>query len=523
VTLKGTLKAAKEAHVTCTDNRAANGAVGDVTFGISTSSDMEPLGGQTGYTIVGTAVEWIGATRASSYKSGQAGGDLVVSFQPTTAVESGGMVTITPSASLFAADGATACTAATAAVLTASNAKVTTLAGKAGTTGKADGTGSAASFNQPHSLAVASDGILYVADYSNHVIRKVTPDGAVTTLAGKAEQQGSADGTGTEAMFNGPIGVAVASDGTVYVSDHDNHVIRKITPGGVVTTLAGKAGTKGSADGTGSAATFQRPHEVAVAGDGTLYVPDVESHLIRKITPDGVVTTLAGSAGTAGHSDGTGTAATFKGPSGVAMASDGTLYVSEASNNVIRKVTLSGVVTTLAGKADTEGHSDGTGTSARFKWPYSVAVASDETVYVTDLGNHLIRKVTPDGVVTTLAGHAGTTGSTDGTGVAARFKYPWGVTVASDSTLYVVDFGNNVIRKIVPPGPASVTVTNAISAGASLEVTMGGTLKAAKETHVTCTDNLAANGAVGDVTFGISTSSDTEPLGGQTGYTITPV
>jgi outer membrane protein assembly factor BamB len=181
------------------------------------------------------------------------------------------------------------------------------------------------------------------------------------------------------------------------------------------------------------------------------------------------------------------------------------------------------VVTTLAGKADTEGFTDGTGSAARFNHPFGVAVASDGTLYVADETGHLIRKVTPSGVVTTLAGSAGNRGSADGTGTTASFNYPQGVAVASDGTLYVADRANQLIRKIGPPGSESVVVTKAISAGASLQVTMGGTLKAAKEAHVTCTDNLAANGAVGDVTFGISTSSDTEPLGGQTGYTITPV
>jgi glucose/arabinose dehydrogenase len=270
---------------------------------------------------------------------------------------------------------------------------VTTFAG--GTRGSADGTGADARFNYPERVAIDGDGNLYVADSNNHTIRKITPAGVVTTLAGTAESSGSADGTGADARFKYPEGVAVDGDGNLYVADRDNNTIRKITPAGVVTTLAGAAGSYGSADGTGADARFSRPIGVAVDGDGNLYVTDRNNQTIRKITPAGVVTTLAGAAGSYGSADGTGADARFSGPVGVAVDGDGNLYVTDSSNHTIRKITPAGVVTTLAGAAESYGFADGTGPLARFNSPVGVAVDGDGNLYVTDRNNHTIRKITP--------------------------------------------------------------------------------------------------------------------------------
>jgi sugar lactone lactonase YvrE len=251
---------------------------------------------------------------------------------------------------------------------------------------------------------------------------------------------GYLDGTGTGARFNNPYGVAVDSAGTVYVVDTVNNRIRKITPAGVVTALAGSV--YGYLDGTGTGARFSYPYGVAVDSAGTVYVADSENNRIRKITPAGVVTTLAGS--TDGYLDGTGTGAQFSYPCGVAVDSAGTVYVGDWNNNRIRKITPAGVVTTLAGS--TVGYLDGTGTGARFNNPYGVAVDSAGTVYVADSNNNRIRKITPAGVVTTLAGS--TVGYLDGTGTGAQFNNPCGVAVDSAGTVYVGDSNNFRIRKV---------------------------------------------------------------------------
>ena len=321
-------------------------------------------------------------------------------------------------------------------------AQVTTLAGS-GTAGSADGTGSDASFRNPYTVALDASGNVYVADRGNNMIRKISPAGVVTTLAGSATA-GSADGTGSTASFNNPYGVAVDASGNVYVADGNNNMIRKITPAGMVTSLAGST-TAGSADGTGAAAAFNSPSGIAVDASGNVYVADASNHMIRKITPAGVVTTLAGSP-TPGRADGTGAAASFYGPTGVAVDAGGNLYVAERYNHTIRKITPAGVVTTLAGSGTT-GKADGTGSAASFRNPSALAVDAGGNLYVADSSNSMIRKITPAGMVTTLAG-SGTAGRADGAGPAASFRSPLGVAVDTSGDLYVADTSNNMIRKI---------------------------------------------------------------------------
>jgi sugar lactone lactonase YvrE len=326
-------------------------------------------------------------------------------------------------------------------------AAVTTLAGIAGSSGSTDGTGAAVRFNFP--FGMTADGTnLYVVDSSNHTIRKIViSTGEVTTLAGTAGYQGSADGTGAAARFYYPYGIT--TDGTnLYVADSGNNTIRKIVIStGAVTTLAGTAQSVGSSDGNGAVARFNNPFGITT--DGTnLYVADSWNHTIRKIViSTGEVTTLAGTAGYQGSTDGTGAAARFYYPYGI--TTDGTnLYIADTSNCTIRKIVIStGEVTTLAGTAGLGGSTDGTGAAARFYLPYGITT-DGTNLYVADSVNQLIRKIViSTGEVTTLAGTAGASGSADGTGAAARFNYPYGITT-DGTNLYVADSGNNTIRKI---------------------------------------------------------------------------
>src|SRR5437016_1179139 len=314
---------------------------------------------------------------------------------------------------------------------------VTTRAGLARKPGSADGTGNAARFDFPFGIAIDSADNVYVADTDNDaLIRKVTPVGTnwvVTTLAGLGGNYGSADGMRIDARFAGPSGVAVDGAGSVYVADQVNDTIRKVTAAGVVTTLAGLARYGGSTNGMSNAARFNSPSGVAVDSSGNVYVADSENNQIRKVTPVGtnwVVTTLAGLSGsddwadTEGSADGTGSAARFTVPEGVAVDSAGNVYVADTVNYTIRKLTPAGVVTTRAGQAGVQGSANGTGGNARFNFPSGVAVDSATNVYVADTWNHTIRKVTPARVVTTVAGRAGISGSADGMGNDARFNYP---------------------------------------------------------------------------------------------------
>jgi hypothetical protein len=344
----------------------------------------------------------------------------------------------------------------TAACAQSSSVFVTTLAGS-GSQGYSDGLGTAASFKWPYGVAVDGSGNVYVADTGNNRIRKITPSGNVTTLAGSGGR-GYADGQGTEAIFHSPFGdLAVDGSGNVYVADTNNNRIRKITPSGDVTTLAGSgrnsfngdtAVIEGSsyADGQGTAASFKWPYGVAVDGVGNVYVADTGNHRIRKITPGGNVTTLAGS-GSLGYADGQGTSASFYEPTGVAVDGSGKVYVADKGNARIRKITPSGDVTTLAGSGS-RGYGEGQGTAASFSYPYGVAVDGSGNVYVADNGNQRIRKITPSGNVTTLAG-SGSFGSTDGPGTAASFSNSTGVAVDGSGNVYVADMFNQRIRKIL--------------------------------------------------------------------------
>ena len=335
---------------------------------------------------------------------------------------------------------------------------VTTLAGSPGQRGGADGTGSAARFDDPIGICYNSaNGNLYVVDGGNHTIRQVTPAGVVTTLAGSPGQRGSADGTGSAARFDDPYGICYNSgNGNLYITDTGNTTIRQVTPAGVVTTLAGSPGNQGSADGTGSAARFSNPAGMCFdSGNGNLYITDWISHTIRQVTPAGVVTTLAGSPGQRGQTDGTGSTALFDYPVGICYDSaNSNLSVIDGANQTIRQVTRAGVVTTLAcGPADW-GSTDGTRSAARFYHPYGICLnPANGNLYVADTYHHTIRQVTPAGVVTTLAGSPGNLGSADGTGSAARFNNPCGICYNSrDGNLYVTDTNNNTIRQVTPAG-----------------------------------------------------------------------
>ena len=325
-------------------------------------------------------------------------------------------------------------------------------AGQPGGWGSADGTGNIARFYTPLGVAVDSAGNVYVADTVNHTIRKVTSDGVVTTLAGQALSSGTNDGTSTTARFHSPYGVAVDSGNNLYVADGLNHTIRKVTSAGVVTTLAGLGQSSGTNDGTGSAARFNTPHGVAVDSAGIVYVADTYSGTIRRVSSDGVVTTLAGLGGYTGTNDGVGSAARFCQPEGVAVDAAGNVFVADAYNYAIRKVTSAGVVTTLAGWPGNSGTNDGLGSAARFLVPTGVAVDSAGIVYVGDSYNHTIRRVTSAGEVTTLAGCAGQYAFADGTGSAARFNYPAGVALDSTGNLYVADGGNCMVRRVTSAG-----------------------------------------------------------------------
>ncbi|MCW7471555.1 IPT/TIG domain-containing protein [Leptospira kanakyensis] len=325
---------------------------------------------------------------------------------------------------------------------------VTTLAGSAGNSGHIDATGSSARFSNPYGLITDSSANIYATGNS---IRKITPLGVVTTFAGSATGiNGTADGTGTAARFFGAQSATVDSSGNLYVADKFNHTIRKISTTGVVTTFAGTAGSFGSTDANGIAARFRNPHGVTIDSAGNLYVTDTDNHTIRKITSSGNVTTFAGMSGVSGSTDGLGSSARFSSPSAIVADSNGNLYTIDAVNKLIRKITSSGEVTSFAGNSNLDGNGlDGQGNKASFDLAYGMAIDSTGNLYIADTFNHKIRKVTPNGYVYTIAG-SGSIGSVDGENYSASFREPVGIAVDSNGIIYVSDTQNQIIRKIIP-------------------------------------------------------------------------
>ena len=339
----------------------------------------------------------------------------------------------------------------------------TTLAGSA-SVGSADGAGAAARFSGPSGVAADNQGNIYVTDSGNNTIRKITPAGSVTTIAGLAGVKGSADGTGTNASFNLPTGIAVDTNGNLYVADEFNDTIRKITPTGpnwVVSTLAGQVGMAGLINAMGTNAQFATPAGIAVDGAGNVYVADVANDVIRQITPAGLVSTIAGQPHHPGSADGTNNAAQFYMPFGITVDTTTNLYVTDSINQTIRKLTPVGtnwVVSTIAGQIQISGSADGTGTNAQFNGPAGIAVSGGSNLYVADDNNNTIRKMTLTGTnwaVSTFAGLAGVYGDADGATNNARFHSPIGVAVDGSGNVYVADANNNEVRKITTSGVVS--------------------------------------------------------------------
>lgn len=330
---------------------------------------------------------------------------------------------------------------------------VSTLAGIPFQAGYAEGNGTTAQFNNPFGIAVDTAGNVYVGDYFNSRIRKITSAGVVSTLAGSGKE-GYVDGNATTAEFGGPCGIAVDGQGNVYVADVLNNAVRVVSSSGQVVTLAGSSsGQGGYVDGSGSFAEFNQPYGVALYGQGTIYVADAANNIIRAMTTIGLVSTFAGDDVTTsgnipqgGYVDGNASTARFYSPSGVAVDGQGNVYVADVANNRVRKISTSGVVSTLGGNG-TAGYEDGSGTATEFNYPYAVAVDGQGNVYVADRQNAVIRKITSSGVVSTLAG-TGTSGHVDGAGAIAEFAGPTGIALDAKGNIYVADQYSSVIRKI---------------------------------------------------------------------------
>lgn len=331
----------------------------------------------------------------------------------------------------------------------------------------------------PNGLAFAGDGSVYIADYGNNRIRRMSAGGAITTVVGLGRGAFAGDGgPATAAELRGPAAVAIGRDGTLYIADYGNSRVRRVRPDGVISTVAGDGQIGSSGDGgpatavagqdysgfsgDGGPATVAQlsgPSGVAVANDGSLYIADCPNERVRHVSKDGAITTVAG----VGESDfrgddGPATAAALHDPDSVAVAADGSLYIVDTGNNRVRQVGNGGVITTVAGDGQSGFSGDnGPSAAAELSDPTDVAIASDGTLYIADAGNNRVRRVSPAGIITTVAGNGevGVYGD-GGPAGGAQLNRPTGVAIAGDGNLYIADSGNALIRRVSPKGVITI-------------------------------------------------------------------
>lgn len=339
------------------------------------------------------------------------------------------------------------------------NGTITTVAGKGGSGGNSGdgGPATSAELREPYGLALDKSGNLYIADRGNHNIRRVARNGIITTVAGNGTGGYSGDGgPATSAQLSQPLDLDFDAEGNVFIVDSGNHRIRKIATTGTITTVVG-SGISGYAGdgGPATSAELSQPYGVAVDAEGNLFVADTFNHRIRKVSGNGIIRTIAGN-GTSRYSGdgGSATNAQISQPQGVAVDSVGTLYIADPDNHCVRKVDADGIITTFAGNGIPGFKGDGgPATEAQLSTPRNVAVDSEGNVYIAEFGNHRIRKVATNGIITTVAG-SGVPGYLGDGGLAtsARLFQPFGIAVDANGNLYIADTANLRIRKVTPDG-----------------------------------------------------------------------
>lgn len=408
----------------------------------------------------------------------------------------------------------------------------TTISGRPGQPGFDDGPPRSAKYAYPNWMAMDARGNIYLADSINYVIRRISPDGKVRTIAGpdpvediiEEPDHPQGDGHSSEARFGYPAGLAINHWGRIIVADLYRHTIREVTPEGRVVTLAGRSGAHGHQDGIGTGARFRSPAGIAADATGNVIVTELDGHTIRKVTPAGVVSTIAGRPGVRGFANGYGAEALFNEPMGIVIDRHGSIFVADTGNNLIRKVAPDGKVTTYAGTVGDIGHADGRRHTAHFGHPTGLVLDAQGNLFVTDTATHVIRMITPDGMVSTVGGMAREAGWVDGPGLSSRFNEPTGLALDVDGSLIIADAGNAVIRRgAVPPSVPPVLRLLAVGEAEGARLTIQGAPRA----RVTIEFREALNDASGWQLLGTAlldngtaTLTDPDPVGLRRFYRV---
>jgi sugar lactone lactonase YvrE len=376
------------------------------------------------------------------------------------------------------------------------------------------GPATSAQFRFPGGLALDAAGNLFIADINNHCIRKVTPGGVISTVAGNGKAGYSGDGgPATSAQLSNPSGIVVDSTNNLFIADYNNHRVRKVTSGGLISTVAGNGIQGYSGDGgPATSAQLSGPHKLALDAAGNLFIADLGNQCIRKVTSDGVISTVAGNkAQGQGYSgdDGPATSAQLNFPVGVALDATGNLFIADSGNNRIRKVTPGGIISTVAGNGNAGYSGDGgPPTSALLSGSKGVALDVTGNLFIADSGNNRIRKVTPGGIISTVAGNGNAGYSGDGGPAnSAQLSGPTGIVVDSAGNLFIADFSNQCIRKVTALNSSAIFFPQvAIGGGWSTSFMLANTGLTAISGNLILTDNQGNPFTVNSSSLGIGYS-----------------
>ncbi|MCX6396057.1 MAG: PxKF domain-containing protein [Propionibacteriales bacterium] len=308
----------------------------------------------------------------------------------------------------------------------------------------------------PYGVAVDGSGNVYIADTVNNRVEKVTPGGQLSVIAGTGDTGAPTEGPATSSNLDLPIGVAVDGSGNVYIADYGNNRVEQVTPGGQLSVIAGTSSQGAPTAGPATSSNLNSPAGVAVDGSGNVYIADQGNHRVEQVTPGGQLSVIAGTGVAGAPTAGPATSSNLDNPTGVVVDGTGNVYIADGRNNQVEKVTPGGQLSVIAGTGAAGAPTAGPATSSNLRTPFGVAVDGSGNVYIADTSNHRVEKVTPGGQLSVIAGTGAAGAPTAGPATSSNLSYPTGVAVDGTGNVYIADFGNHRVEKLVAPPPATI-------------------------------------------------------------------